>query len=213
MPTSPSPITALDGITPPSRNDPTNFRARGDATLGAFPALITQLLAAAVATYNNAVEALASAEAATASANAPLWVSGTTYVLGAVAWSPTTRFVYRRIVAGAGVTDPSADATNWALANPAQLVVVSVAGTTQAAAAGSRYRLKNAAASTVTLPASPADKDTVAVTASNGRTDNVVARNGRLIGGLAEDLTLSVAGETIVLSYDLAATNWELINV
>lgn len=41
------------------------------------------------------------------------WISGTTYALGDVVWSPTDYQSYRRIVAGAGTTDPSADGTNW----------------------------------------------------------------------------------------------------
>ncbi len=42
-----------------------------------------------------------------------LWVSGTTYGVGAVVLSPTDYTYYVRIVAGAGTTDPSADTTNW----------------------------------------------------------------------------------------------------
>jgi hypothetical protein len=53
--------------------------------------------------------AAAAASAATASA----WVSGTTYSLGAVVYSPANGRGYRRMVAGAGTTDPSADAVNW----------------------------------------------------------------------------------------------------
>lgn len=41
------------------------------------------------------------------------WVSGTTYAQGDVRRSPTDHQTYVRIVAGAGTTDPSADATNW----------------------------------------------------------------------------------------------------
>lgn len=41
------------------------------------------------------------------------WISGTTYALGDVVWSPIDYQTYRRIVAGAGTTDPSADGTNW----------------------------------------------------------------------------------------------------
>lgn len=48
-------------------------------------------------------------------AGAALWVSGTTYALGNLAWSPTNYQTYRRIIAGAGTTDPASDATNWVL--------------------------------------------------------------------------------------------------
>lgn len=41
------------------------------------------------------------------------WVSGNSYALDADVWSAVDGQLYRRIVAGAGATDPSADATNW----------------------------------------------------------------------------------------------------
>jgi len=59
--------------------------------------------------------ALQSALAAAANTNAPLWVSGTTYAIGALVYSPANGRTYRRRTAGAGITDPSLDATNWLL--------------------------------------------------------------------------------------------------
>ena len=56
---------------------------------------------------------VAEMEAALAVAGITLWVSGTTYALNAVVWSPIDYRTYLRIIAGAGTTDPSADATNW----------------------------------------------------------------------------------------------------
>lgn len=49
------------------------------------------------------------------------WVSGRTYGLDAIVWSPISKLTYVRIVAGAGTTDPSADGTNWALWGPTKL--------------------------------------------------------------------------------------------
>ena len=43
------------------------------------------------------------------------WVSGTSYSIGAVRWSPIDYQPYRRKVAGAGTTDPSVDTANWAV--------------------------------------------------------------------------------------------------
>jgi hypothetical protein len=106
--------------TPPSRNDPTNFAARGDAFLGALPdfateanALAVDVNADAVAAAADATAAEAAAAAATAAANVTKWVSGTTYTEGAVVWSPITYLSYRRKSTGGGTTDPSADSTNW----------------------------------------------------------------------------------------------------
>jgi hypothetical protein len=46
-------------------------------------------------------------------ANAAAWVSGTTYAIGDVVYSPIDYQDYRRKTDGAGTTDPSADTTNW----------------------------------------------------------------------------------------------------
>lgn len=46
------------------------------------------------------------------------WVSGATYGLDRKVWSPLSKLVYVRIVAGSGTTDPAEDATNWALFGP-----------------------------------------------------------------------------------------------
>jgi hypothetical protein len=80
--------------------------------------------------------------------------------------------------------------------------------TTQTAIPGQHYSLENAAATTVTLPASPIDGDVVWVTVNNGRTDNVLARNGQQIMGVAEDMTLDV-----VMTYQLRfiGTSWRLL--
>lgn len=53
--------------------------------------------------------------AAAAAYDVALWVSGTTYAIDMRVYSPIDFQVYIRKVAGAGVTDPSADSTNWAL--------------------------------------------------------------------------------------------------
>lgn len=45
--------------------------------------------------------------------NVTKWISGTTYAIGDVTWSPADFQAYRRKTAGAGTTDPSADTTNW----------------------------------------------------------------------------------------------------
>jgi hypothetical protein len=116
MPTSPSPITALP--TPPSSTDPANFDARGDALLGALPALVTETNAAGTVTYANAVEAAASATAAAAArdaaivvADAAMWAAGTNYATGTAAISPITYKTYiRKSPGGVNATDPSASA-------------------------------------------------------------------------------------------------------
>lgn len=55
------------------------------------------------------------AEVAVDSLPAGIWVTGTTYAIGDVVFSPIDHFNYRRKTTGAGSTDPSVDSTNWAL--------------------------------------------------------------------------------------------------
>lgn len=125
--TAPSTITALP--TPPSTSNATSFDVRADAFLGQFPTLVTEVNNVASVTYNNAVDAYNNATTASAAAiaaqaaattaqnyaGAIAWVSGTTYAIGDVRWSPGNGRVYRRITNGAGTTDPYNDPTNWSL--------------------------------------------------------------------------------------------------
>lgn len=132
-------ITDLPPV--PSRADPSTFSAKSDLFLGALDTFGTELNATredvnlsqtqasasktsastsatnANASANNAstyaANALVNANAAAANTNAPLWVSGTTYALGRLVYSAVTGRTYRRIVAGAGTTDPSSDTVNW----------------------------------------------------------------------------------------------------
>lgn len=120
----------------PSRADPTNFATRADAYHTALPITVDALnlqnaennslnastnAASAVAAAAAASASTNAASAAAASANAAaanggqLWVSGTTYAQGYLVYSPLNSRSYRRLVAGAGTTDPSLDAVNWGL--------------------------------------------------------------------------------------------------
>lgn len=107
--------------TPPSRSDPANFAVRADAFLGALPlfqseanSLQADVNAKQVTATNAANAATAAANAATAATGVTVWVSGTTYAVGDNRFSPLNFLTYRRKTAGAGTTDPSLDATNWA---------------------------------------------------------------------------------------------------
>lgn len=84
-----------------------------------------------------------------------------------------------------------------------------VSGTTQTAVAGSHYVLTNVAATTVTLPASPASADTVWVTAANSLATNVIARNGNTIMGISEDMTLNSAYASVQLRY--INSSWRIV--
>jgi len=121
MPTNPTPITALPAA--PDRADRATFSARAVAMFDALKnVFVGEANALGAATYSNAVQAAASATSAQSNASlvaeaagAQPWVSGTSYIVGNAVWSPANRLIYRRTVAGAGITDPSADSANWAL--------------------------------------------------------------------------------------------------
>lgn len=232
---TPPSVTALP--TPPSTASPSTFDARADAFLGALPTFQTETdalaanvaanataaaasavlanlevgnaAAQAVAAAASAVTAAINAAAAAAATGAAIWVSGTTYSIGDVRYSPTNQRVYRRKTAGAGATDPSADSTNWSLIDTAPTVEL-VAGTTQTAVAGTHYILTNVSATTVTLPASPAAGDSVWVTWTNDLATNVIARNGQTIMGLSEDMTLNTSTNgTVQLRF--VNSSWRLL--
>ena len=65
----------------------------------------------------NAALSATSAASSALTAGAVAWVSGTTYAIGNARFSPANGQTYRRLTAGAGTTDPSADATNWIVIN------------------------------------------------------------------------------------------------
>lgn len=121
----------------PSTQDTINFDARADAFHQffpdwlnvKFPAVLQWIKDRAVEVYawtsaadGSAASAAASAAAskvnadnAAAANGASVWVSGTTYAAGVLRWSPANGRTYRRLTAGAGTTDPSADPANWLL--------------------------------------------------------------------------------------------------
>ncbi len=133
--------TPPPGYTPPpadlpQRGDRATFSNRVDAWVLWFTTVILTQLAAMIANaYANAVDAFnsttaaagsaaaaltnannaaASAAAATATVNAVMWVSGTTYAQYANVISPLNAATYRRkTAAGSGTTDPASDPTNY----------------------------------------------------------------------------------------------------
>lgn len=91
-----------------------------------------------------------------AAVNITKWISGTTYAIGDVVWSPTDKRSYRRIVAGAGATDPVSDAVNWSALpyakSGANTDITSLAGVT-GIGNGAATHLQISAAGVLTAPA------------------------------------------------------------
>ena len=92
---------------------------------------------------------------------------------------------------------------------PVTVTNVVVSATTQTAVKDSHYILTNVAATTVTLPASPAAGDTVRVTVGNALETNVIARNGQTIMGDASNLTLDDAYASVTLQF--VNSSWMLV--
>lgn len=189
-----------------------------------------ELLAVAGNVRSNALDAQASAAASAGSAvasadsaaaaatardatfNAANFKGDWSTLTGALAIPASVRHNGRFWLLLANVADvtlavPGVSAS-WSPLDAASLPLVHVTTTTHTATPGSHCSLENAAATTVTLPASPLDGDVVWVTVNNGRTDNVLARNGAQIMGVAEDMKLDV-----VMTYQLRFinTSWRLL--
>lgn len=212
MPTAPPTLT--DPPASPSRTSPSTFATLADAWVAWLETWGPDFEDASQAAYTNAGEAYSaavSAQAAASGVTAALWVSGTTYAIGDVRRSTVNTHPYRRITAGAGTTDPSADATNWVLAAMFFPSMSVVSGTSATAVAWTHYVLTSASATTVTLPASPLAGDVVWITTANSRTDNVVARNGNDIMNIAQNMTLNQRNCTVQLRYVNGTIGWAIV--
>ena len=138
----------------------------------------------------------------------------TTYTNGQLLIGNTTGSTLAKatLTAGTGisVTNGAGSITiaNTLLGVPAMSIVT---GTTQSASAATHYILTNGSATTVTLPSSPSAGDFVWVTVANGLTTNVVARNGKPIQGIAEDMTLNAAYASVQLRFVDNTEGWVIV--
>ncbi len=119
-----------------------------------------------------------------------------------------------RSVKGSRLTNAEVDANFAALrdaikSTPETFTVVT--GASVSAAVGAHVVLTDASATSVTLPGAPVAGDTVWVTPANGRTDNVILRNGKPIMGLASDLTINLKHQTVCLRYVDSTYGWRLV--
>lgn len=134
-----------------------------------------------------------------------------TPVNGALDIGNGTGFTRTTLTAGSGISVTNGSGSITIAATGGGLPTMNiVTGTTQTAVASNQYVLTNAAATTVTLPASPSAGDTVYVTVANNLTTNVVARNGSNIMSLAQNLTLDATYASAQLRYADATRGWVL---
>lgn len=176
---------SLPVVTPfPADGDP-NFNSSARACMASLRDFSLQA-GAAMAGVSAAYQAV------TSGLSAGLWVSGTTYAVGDLRYSPADGLLYRRLIPGGGVTDPSADTTNWAPMYLPEYQLHMVSTQTVTVAARGEWVMLHSSPSEATLPASPAVGDSLRVYFANGRTDNILRRGGELLLGQAEDMLIDI---------------------
>jgi hypothetical protein len=120
-----------------------------------------------------------------------------------------TGFALSTLTAGTGMTITN-NAGSITLASAGLPVVTVTSSTAISASAGFHYVLTAGSAATVTLPASPTISDTIYVTVANSLTTNVIARNGKNIQGIAEDMTLNAPYASAQLRFTDNTEGWIL---
>jgi hypothetical protein len=190
--------------------------------------------ASALTNSNTQATSTASMTVGTGAQAFTLAQTGKSYVVGQ--WvsitdtaSPSTRWMLGAITAfnsGTGaitvaVVSTAGTGTNtaWTIVSSAPVPVaglggyavpIVVSGTTQAAVGGQHYVCTNAAGvTTVTLPASPSTGDQICIDNNTGRFDLIVARNGKSIQGVAEDMTFNAQG-SIEFRYIDGTNMWRI---
>ena len=113
-----------------------------------------------------------------------------------------TGFALSTLTAGSGMTITN-NAGSITLAAGGLPTVVVTASTSISAAVNTHYILTATSTATITLPASPTISDTIYITNAGSLTTNTIARNGKPIQGLSEDMVLN----TLYASAQLRFTN------
>lgn len=126
-------------------------------------------------------------------------------------YSDGTSTQWVSVVGGAGPAGTSGYSGSGGGGGTGAPTISTQSGTTVTAAAGYHYILTNAAATTVTLPASPTVGDIIWVTPVNGLSTNVIARNGNQIQGLSQDMTIDTVDATIRLRWIDSTYDWRII--
>lgn len=125
-------------------------------------------------------------------------ITGALNVVGTVTAAAPVTSVH---VASKGYVD-SADA----------LPVLVLTGPGASVSAGSHYIFADSGtATTATLPLNPVAGDTIRFTNATGRIDHVVARNTRLLFGLAENFTFDKAQATFAIRYVDNTYGWRAV--
>jgi hypothetical protein len=195
MTTAAAPVAVTALPTPPTTSDPTSFDARADATLVAQQTMVPQINTALLNVFNNAVAAYESA----------ISLSGSQIAAASSASSAQAAALAAQSAAGLSP-----------LPNAGRIIktegVSNVITAAQALAAGVTYECNTtASAFTVTLPANPNVGDWIMLTDHAGTcaaNNLTVARNGKNIQALAEDLIIDINNISVMLVYINSAKGW-----
>ena len=197
----------------PLRSSPQSFANDAEVFLSALPPFATEantlqadVNAKQVTASSAATSAQAAQAAAEAASNASIWVSGTTYAVGNVRFSPTNFLSYRRRTAGAGTTDPVSDPTNWQLLTGQGDVTTSGTQTlTNKTINGSNNTITNVSLTTGVTGALPvANGGTGATTALNAF--NAIKQSaGETFAGVVELATAAEAAAGTDLSHAITS--------
>lgn len=207
-------------VTPPTIPTITDAPEPGDANYNALAIAWQASMVAATPVIQEVADATA-ANAQTAEDSATTALAGANYkgawssLAGALAKPASVSHNGRFWALASNLADvttqtPASGSAYWSEIILSEATLVAVTTTTQTAVAYGDYVLLNAAATTLTLPASPVPGDKVWVTAANGLTTNVLARNGNPIGGTADDVYLDDANRTWCATFINSTYGWRI---
>lgn len=208
--------------TPPTRSDPLNFATRADAFLPALVifgqeanALATEVNGYATAAASNASVAQTSAATAQAAAQSALavgnYVGEWSSLTGGYAPPISVSYQNQFYTLLTGVSDITAHTPGvssvWLLqGNYRKLFTVSTNTTV-----GSFGTYRVTANCVCTLPSNPVDGQWVAFINKTGTNNFTVARNGKNINGIADDLLVNVKDKGFTLYYLASANDWMIL--
>lgn len=208
-------ITALP--TPPTRSDPFNFATRADAFLAQLPQFADEANALATQVNTYASNASISAATALAAANTAQGAASSAQAVSNYAgeWSTLTggysppisvsyqNQFYTLLTQVSDITAHTPGVSSVWLLQGNYRKLFSINTNTTVASFGT-YRVT--ANCVCTLPSNPVDGQWVAFINKTGTSNFTIARNGKNINGVADDLLVNVKDKGFTLFY-LASTN------
>lgn len=188
-------VTALPS--PPSRDDPATFSSKADAFFGAMPTMVTQINTVSGEINSNASTASSAAGTASSAASTATTKAGEASASASAASASATTATTKAAEAAASAALATGFLGPLATLSASQALTVNTAY--QFATSGQTY----------TLPAGAVNGDTIILSNTGTATNNVIARNGKTIMGVAEDMTFDFTGHTVTLK--CIGSDWRIV--